>query len=286
MGRRIRLITDSVADIPPALIRQFEIEVIPIYLTMGDKTYREDHTLDYDWFYRELSQRNGDLTTAAPPPQDFLRAYTTLANEGAEVIVGIFTAGSVSSILDHALVAARACDRARVHVIDSQQVSMGIGWLVIHAAELLRNDLPVAEVLSALHMMRERILVLGVLNSLDYLQQSGRIGRFTRHVADLMKIKPLIAFECGEARLISRVRTYWRAIERMVAQVTEEQPLTRLALLHSRAEDEVIARLHDSLLAWGGHQELPVIDVGAVFATHIGPGGLGVAMVREPRAED
>jgi DegV family protein with EDD domain len=286
MGRRVRLITDSVADIPPLLIRQFGIEVIPIYLTVGDKTYREDHTLGSDWFYRELSRRNGDLTTAAPPPQDFLRAYTTLANEGAEAIIGIFTAGSVSSIMDHALVAARVCDQAQVFVIDSQQVSMGTGWLVIHAAELLRNGLPVAEVLSALHTMRERTLVLGVLNSLDHLQRSGRIGRFTRHMADLMKIKPLIAFERGEARLIARVRTYWRAIEHMVARVDEQQPLARLALLHSRAEDEVIARLHDSLLAFVGQQELPVIDVGAVFATHIGPGGLGVAIVREPGAED
>jgi DegV family protein with EDD domain len=286
MHQRVRLITDSVADIPQSLVHRFDIDVMPIYLTLGDQTYREDASFDREWFYQELSRGNGDLTTAAPPPQEFLRAYTSLAAQGAEVVIGIFTAGSVSSIYNHARVAANECDDVRVHVVDSHQVSMGTGWLVIYAAELLARGMPVADVLTALYGIRQRTFVLGVLNSLEYLQRSGRIGRVTRHVADFMKVKPLIAFERGEAHLISRVRTYRRAISRLVALVSERQPFTRLALLHSRARDEVIAHLYEPLSALVDQGELLVIDVGAVFATHIGPGGLGVAMVRAAETRD
>lgn len=274
------------ADIPQSLVRRLDIDVMPIYLTLGDQTYREDASFDREWFYQELSRRNGDLTTAAPPPQEFLRAYTSLAAKGAEVVIGIFTAGSVSSIYNHARLAASECAEVRVHVVDSRQVSMGTGWLVICAAELLARGVPVADVLRALDEIRQRTLVFGVLNSLEHLQRSGRIGRVTRHMADLMKVKPLITFERGEAHLISRVRTYRRAITRLVALVRDRQPFTRLALLHSRACDEVIARLYEPLSALVDQGELPVIDVGAVFATHIGPGGLGVAMVRAAETRD
>ena len=280
MERRVRLITDSVADVPPDLVRQFGIDVIPIYLTIGDKIYREDGSFDREGFYWALSRCEGDLTTAAPPPQDFLRAYMALAEEGADVILGIFTADSVSSIYDHARIAASACSRARVYVVDSRQVSMGTGWLVIRAAEFLEQGMSITEILGALREMTGRTLVLGVLNSLDHLRRSGRISSLTQHVADLMKIKPLMAFEQGEAKLIARVRTYRRAIERVIEQVNVQKPLTRLALLHSRADDEIIARLYDSLSVFVGGGTLPVIDVGAVFATHMGPGGLGVAIVR------
>ncbi len=279
MARCVRLVTDSVADIPQDLVHRFNIEVMPIYLTVGDTTYREDDTLDREWFYRELSQRDGDLTTAAPPPQEFLNTYTSLAAEGADVVIGIFTAGSVSSIYNHAKVAADTCSQVFVHVVDSYQVSMGTGWLVVRAAELLARGTPVPDVLRTLDDVRQRTMVLGVLNSLDYLQRSGRIGRVTRHMADLLKIKPLITFERGEAHLLSRARTYGRAIERLVTLVKERQPFTRLALLHSKARMDIINRLYVSLSQLTDQDEIPVIDVGAVFATHIGPGGLGVAIV-------
>jgi DegV family protein with EDD domain len=285
MERSVRLITDSVADIPQDLVRRYDIEVIPITITVGNKTYREDDNFDREWFYQTLSRRNGDLTTAAPPPQDFLHAYTSMAAEGAETVIGVFTAGSMSSICNHARIAASECVQAQVHVVDSLQISMGTGWLVLYAAECLERGRSVARVLEGLKEIRQRTLVLGVLNSLDYLQRSGRIGRVTRHMADLMKIKPLIAFELGEARLISRVRTYWKATERLVDQVTHSQPFTRLALLHSRAREAMISRLHAKLSSLSDQDEIPVIDVGAVFATHIGPGGLGVAMVQVPKAE-
>jgi len=286
MGRIVRLITDSVADIPQTLVRQFDIKVLPITLTLGDKTYHEDDAFDRGWFYRALSRRNGDFTTAAPPPQDFLRAYTSMAAEGAEIVMGIFTAGSVSSICNHARIAARACSQVRVHVIDSRQISMGTGWLVICAAELLEGGKSVTQVLDALKEIRQRTLVVGVLNSLDYLQRSGRIGRVTRYMADFMRVKPLIAFEQGEAQLLSRVRTYGRAIEHLIERVAERQPFTRLALLHSRARGDTIARLHADLSSLDDQREIPVIDVGAVFATHIGPGGLGVAMIQAPKGND
>jgi len=135
MGRRVRILTDSAADLPQAYVTRFQIGVVPIHVSLNGEAHLDDGTLDLDWFYRELSHLRVPPTTAAPAPQEFTRAYAQLAAEGAEEIIAIVTASTLSSLHDHAQIAARKFREARGHVVDGTQVSMGLGWLVVRAAE-------------------------------------------------------------------------------------------------------------------------------------------------------
>jgi DegV family protein with EDD domain len=280
MVQRVRVLTDSVADVPRSILARYRIGVLPAHLMLNGRAYLDDGTLDQDWFYHELTRVESRPTTAAPSPEEFIGAYEALVAEGAEEIIVLSAASTVSSLHDQAVWAARQFDRARVHVVDSLQVSMGMGWMVMEAARLVEEGTPVAEVVATLQAMRAQTSIYGVLDSVDYLRRSGRVGWVEGCMASLLQIRPVFAFEQGEVTLRSRVRLYRRGVHAIVDLVRAAQPLAHLAILHSRADAETIGNFRTELGALLPSLDIPVVDIGSVFATHVGPRCLGVALVR------
>lgn len=279
MGQRVRILTDAVADLPEQYVERYGIKVLPVYLVLNGKTYLDDGRLDRDWFYRELSEVTSRPSTAAPAPEEFLAAYSELASEGAEEIIALVASSTISSLHDHASLAASRCEGARVHVIDTMQVSMGIGWMALEAARLLEEDMPVSQVLDTVRAMRPRTHIAGVLDSIDYLRRSGRVNWVASHMISLLRIRPLIGFERGEARLLGKVRTYWRGARSVIERVREAPTPRLLAILHSCADPETLERFRGELSTLMPDLTIPVVDIGGVFATHVGPRCLGVAWV-------
>ncbi len=277
---RIRVITDSVADIPPEFIRLLNIKIVPIHLVMGKESYLVDGAGDHEWFYRELMQSPAMPTTAAPSPEKFLRMYRELVAEGAEDIIGLFAAANISSLYDHALLAAQELSGARVSILDTGQISMGIGWLALMAAEAAARGASIDEIETLVKAARARTRVFGLLDSPEYLRRSGRVGWATTQLVTLLQIKPMISFADGEARLIGRVRTHQRALQRMVDLVKELTPLDRLAVLHAHADSATVMRLQEALAPYAPENPPLIVEVGPIFGTHVGPGALGVALVR------
>lgn len=279
MGGRVRVLTDSVADLPQSFVDQFRIKVVPVYLMVDGQTYRDDGMLDRDRFYRQLSSAAKPPTTAAPAPREFYEAYDDLAADGAETIVALVTSSTVSSIYNHAQVAASSFDVASVHVVDTRQISMGLGWLVVEAAARLEAGEPVLEVLDRVSALRSRTRVLGLIDAIAYLRRSGRVGWVSGAFAELLRIKPLISFHQGEANLLGRVRTSARGVRALMSQIEAAGPVDRLSLLHARADAQVLGQAQDELAALFPSLDIPVIDIGAVFATHVGPRCVGVALI-------
>ncbi len=280
MVQRIRVLTDSVADVPRDLLQRYQIRVLPVYLMLDGQTYLDDGGLEPDWFYQELARVQVPPTTAAPSPKEYVGAYEALAAEGAEEIIVLCAASTVSSLYDHAVLASQEFDGARVHVVDTLQVTMGMGWMVVEAAHLVAAGRPIAEVLSSLHAMRARTRVYGVLDSVDYLRRSGRVGWAASSVADLLQIRPVIAFEQGEAKLQGRVRLSRRGVRALVKLVGAVQPVSHVAILHSGVDDQLLDEFQTAIGALVPDLETPIISVGGIFATHVGPRCLGVALVR------
>ena len=279
MARTVRILTDSAADLPQAYVTRLEIGVVPIHVSLNGETRLDDGTLDLDWFYGELSHSRVLPTTAAPAPQEFTRVYAQLAAEGAEEIIAILTAATLSSLDDHALMAAQEFKGARVHVVDGTQVSMGLGWLVVRAAELLAGGMLVPQIIHQVISLRARTRILGVIDSIDYLRRSGRVGWISTAVAGLLSVKPLIVLEGGEVRQSGRVRTHRRGLRSVVRQAKRAFPLERLAILHSGVSAVSVAQLEDEFSALLPRMEIPVVSVGPAFATHVGPGCVGVALL-------
>ena len=275
----MRILTDSAADLLQAYVTRFQNGVVPIHVSVNGETRLDDGTLDLDWFYGELSHLQVPPTTAAPAPQEFTRVYAQLASEGAEGIIAILVASTLSSLHDYALIAAGEFKEARVHVVDVTQVSMGLGWLVVRAAELLADGTPVPQIIHQVMSLRERTRILGVIDSIDYLRRSGRVGWISTAVANVLSIKPLIVLERGEVRLSGRVRTHRRGLQAVVLQAQSAFPLERLAILHSGASAASVAQLEDEFSALLPRLEISVVNVGPAFATHVGPGCVGVAFI-------
>jgi DegV family protein with EDD domain len=289
MDRRVGILTDSVADLPRSVIERFQVRIVPAYLTLDGRSYPDDGTLDRAWFYDQLGTLKGQPATAAPPPDDFLVAYRAMVAEGVEEIVALLTSSRISSLYNHARIAAQAfveeqgATGVRLHLIDTQQVSMGMGWMVVAVGELVAQHVPTPDIVAHVRRMRDATRIVGVLDSIDYLRRSGRVGWVAGQVATLLRIKPLIGFYRGEAQLLGRVRTHWRALRSMVERVQELMPLERLAILHSHAAPERIEHLRQWASDLAPDLDVPIVDIGAVFATHVGPGCLGVALVAAER---
>jgi DegV family protein with EDD domain len=280
MNGHIRIVTDGVADIPPHFVEQFNIKVIPIYLLMGQTSRLVGVSADYGWFYRELLASNIMPKTAAPAPAEFLQAYQTLVAEGARDIIGLFAASKVSSLYNHAQLAAQQVTDATVHVFDTGQVSMGIGWVVLMVAEAVACGASLAEIKVLITQACARATVLGMLDSPEYLRRSGRVSWTAAKLVSLLQIKPMIAFADGEAKLIGRVRTHQRALQHMVDTVVTMAPLQKLAVLHSHTEPAVVTRLSEALAPYAPDPSPLVVEVGPIFGAHVGPGAVGVALVR------
>jgi DegV family protein with EDD domain len=276
---RIRIITDSVSDLPKSVVDQYNIEIIPIYVTINEENVLDDGSLDRDWFYNQLTAISSKPRTAAPSPQEFLQAYRRLTAEGAQDIIGLFASASISSIFNHATIAAREFNGADIHLIDAQQITMGLGWIIVLVAEALQNGATVNDITELVHDLRKRTYVLGVLDSMDYLHKSGRVGWTSAYVGDFLKVKPVISFHQGEAKLVSKIRSHSRALEHVVNLVKTWGPVERLSILHSNAESVVVARMQELLSIYLSSMSIPIINVSSIFASHVGPGCVGVAFV-------
>ncbi|HIP87675.1 MAG TPA: DegV family protein, partial [Anaerolineales bacterium] len=171
----------------------------------------------------------------------------------------------------------QAVPELKIHLVDSRQLAMGLGWQVILAAEAAAEGKSGEEILAFLSDLQPRIRVLAMLDGLDHLQHSGRVEWARAMAVRLLRIKPLIEVRDGEVVLIGRVRTRRRAVERLVEMTAALGPLERLAVMHSAAPD--VERFCRRLGAIFPPDQTLVTQVGPVVGTHIGPHALGVAVI-------
>lgn len=283
MGGHVRIVTDGVSDLPREIVERLGIEVVPVHFTLNGESYRDDGTLSRRWFYETLRQSRSFPQTAAPSTEEFLRSYRALMEEGAEEIVGLFVASGVSGLSGIGRQAAAAFDGdVPIHIVETEQVSMGLGLMVIAAAEAAAAGATVPEIVKLVTDLCPRTYVLGILDSLEHLRWGGRVNWTQAKVVELLKIKPLIAFYQGEALLLGRVRTRRRALKRFIELVEQVQPLECLALIHTDVAESRLAEIRDLLAPYAPAGEIPLIEVGPVFGSHVGPGGLGVALIQAP----
>ncbi len=277
---RIRIVTDSVADLPEGLVQRWGIKRVPVYLSVDGQSYRDDGTLSHEWFYEQLNGPTPLIQTAAPAVGEFEACYRALAEEGAEEILGLFVASSLSSLAGNGRRAAAEFDAACVRVVETRQVSMGTGWQVIAAVEAIAAGATLSEVVALVESLRERTYVLGILDSLEHLLRGGRVSWTQAKVAKLLRIKPVIGFYDSEARLLGQVRTRRRALKWLSQRVEEAAPLERLALLHSHLAAETLEEVESLLRPLAPPGGMLTVEAGPVFGTHVGPGGVGVALVQ------
>jgi DegV family protein with EDD domain len=277
---RILIMTDSTCDLPADWIRRHDIRIVPTYVHFGQESLADDGVqLRRTEFYERLATSSTQPTTAAPPVGQTIEVMSQ-ALADADHVVGITAPADLSAIFNIFRLAAEELDPARVTLIDSRMVSMGLGWQVVQAAEMAAAGHTPAEIEGAVRAMQPRTDVWAALDTLEYLRRSGRVGWATAFVGDLFRIKPIIRLHDAVVSSVARVRTSHSAFRALVDLAHKAAPLERLAVLHTnnieRARDLV-----DALTDIHPQDEVPIVDVTPVIGVHVGPRGLGLGLVRK-----
>lgn len=273
----IKVVTDSTCDIPEAAAAAYGITIIPAYINIGDQSYLDGVELSRRQFYEGLPGYDKPPTTAAPATGSFTEIYQRLADEGATEILSIHVAGKLSGMLNAARLGAEAAEGIPVELFDSQQLTMGLGLLAIKAAEEARAGCTMAEIVASLNERIGRTYVFAVLDTLEYLRRSGRVGWAQFGLGTLLRIKPLIRVHSGEVEMLEKIRTHRRAIERLLELVAELGRLEQIAVLHTHnPEGAEQLRQEAGHLFPAGSSPLTV-EVTPAIGSHVGPGGLGFA---------
>ncbi len=248
-----------------------------MYVNLGPRGYRDGPDLSRREFYARLAEYDPPPTTGVPGPNLFTQAYERLTQEGATEILSLHLSQSLSSTVEVARVAARQTGAAPVTVLDSRQLSMGLGFLAITAAEAAAAGRSLAEILALLEDQIARTYTAAALDTLEFLRRSGRMSGVVARVGNLLQIKPILKMYEGHAT-VERVRTRRVALNRLVAMIEEHAPLERIAFLHANVPERVdtLQQRVRHLLPAG---EIPVGIITPVLGAHIGPGVVGFSCV-------
>lgn len=274
---QVRIVTDSISDIPPDLCQELKIEMVPAVVVIGGNTYRDKVDLSDAEFYQRLVESDELPTTSQPPVADFEAVYQRLARQ-TDQIISIHIPETVSGTLGAARAAATAIDNAEITVIDSTQVSMAEGWLAILVARAAQAGHSLKEILDLTEQTIPRLRLVAVLNTLEYARRGGRLGRAAAMMGAMLRVKPLIAFENGEVVPLENARTMRRAVDRLIQLVGDWAPLEEVAVIHAAAP-ELAAQVRERLGKLHSVKRIPITEAGPVVGTHAGPGAVGIASV-------
>ncbi len=274
---QVRIVTDSVSDIPSAMREALGIAMVPAVVIIDGVSYRDRVELSSAEFYRRLAESRELPTTSQPPVGEFEKVYRQLARETDEII-SIHIPAALSGTIRSAQAAAAMIEDARVTIVDSTQISMALGWLVILAARAAREGRSRDEILALVEETIPRLRLVAVLDTLEYARRGGRIGRAAAMMGTMLRVKPLIGVRDSEVVPLENVRTMRRAIARLLEMVSAWAPFQEAAVIHAAAP-ELAEEVRQRLGRFHPLEAVPVVEAGPVLGTHAGPGAVGIACV-------
>jgi DegV family protein with EDD domain len=280
---RVAIVTDSASDLPPADAAAAGISVVPLILTFGSETFRAGRDLTTEQFWERMLAPDAPFpTTAASSPGEFKESFEAEFATGADAIVCVTVAGSLSGTLKSVQIARDMLADRDIHIVDSGTASMGEGLLALMGAELAGLGVAAAEIARILADRAADLDLYVALDTLDYLKKGGRISGPQAAIGNFLSVKPIITVRDGAVHTADKPRTRSKARERVIELMTQ-RPLERLAILYTPGRDvsgeddarafrdEVVARVPGGI----DPSTVSIQPVGASVGPHLGPNCLG-----------
>lgn len=282
---KLAIVTDSTSDLRQAELDTLNVRRVPLYVSFQGNTYRDWLELDPARIVEGVAAGADLPTTSQPNPQDFESAFREAIEEGADQILCITISANLSGTFQSANIAAETVD-VPVTLFDSHAASAGLGDMVTKAAELRDSGASLDEIVRALEHIRATNFLLFTVGNLDYLQKGGRIGRAGALLGSLLNIKPLLTLEEGVIAPVGRARGNKRALKEIVTRIEAyraDHPgdlvMSFLHIQDPAAAEALKAEIDKAGVTYrGGH----VYEIGAVIASHVGPGTYGVYLHTDP----
>lgn len=277
----VQVVTDSTADLTRELVESNRIAVVPLTVRFGNEEFRDGIDITPEVFLQKLESSPVLPATAQPSPKAFEAIYQEVLARGEDV-VSIHISGKLSGTMNSARLARQELgDPKGVVIVDSQWTSMALGLIVLAAAREAARGSGRDDVVAAARSATRRVRLLLFVDTLEYLQRGGRIGKAQAFLGGLLSVKPLITLREGEVYPEERVRTRSRALERLRAWAHGLGDIEEFCALHIDSPGDAEALQVDI------EQRFPnarghMTPVGPVIAAHVGPGAVGMAaLVRE-----
>lgn len=278
----VKIIVDSTADVVPQV--RSRIGVVPLTIHFGEEEYIDGITISSRSFYEKLIESDILPTTSQATPFVFEEAFAEAVDASFDVVC-ITCSSRLSGTYQSAVIAAQTFP-GKVHVVDSQSIALGSAILTEYALQLVDADLSAEEIAWRLMQKREKIRLLAMLDTLEYLKKGGRISSAVALAGGLLNIKPVVCIENGEIRILGKARGSRQANNLLVQEIEKAGGVdfAKPVLLGYTGLSDALLRkyIRDSAALWEGHlDDLPCAVVGSVVGTHAGPGAVAVAFFAE-----
>ena len=274
----VKIIVDSTADMIPQV--ESRVAIVPLTVTFGDREYVSRVDMDSQKFYKMLVESDVLPTTSQATPFAFRESFEKAVSEGHDVVC-LTCAASLSGTHQSACIAATEYP-GRVHVVDSNSIAIGLGILTEYALQLVDKGLSAEEITWKLLQKRDRIRLLALVDTLEYLKKGGRISSAAAIAGGILNIKPVITLTGGEIKVLGKARGSKQANNLLVQEIQKAGGVDfgkPLLLGYTGLSDALLQKyISDSGALWqNARQELPQAIVGSVVGTHVGPGAVAVA---------
>jgi len=276
----VKLVTDSVSDLPPEVVKDLEITVIPLHVQFGHTTYKDRVDLTAEDFYHKLERSSTLPTTSAPSPGFFADVFDELAIKHSQIL-GVFVSRKLSATYDAAVQGVQLMKRkCRVEIVDSTLGIMGQGLLVMEAAKKAITGASLGELVGMISENIPRTHVRVTLDTLKYLARGGRIGKVQSLMGSMLKMNPILGLKDGVASPFARVRSRAKATDWLCEFASKFTKVKAVAVEYgtNAAEAKALAKRIASIFP-----KVPIYlsNVSPVIGTHTGPTILSITVMEE-----
>lgn len=280
----VKIISDSTCDLSPELIAKYDIDILPLHILLGEDEYEDGKNITPEEIYSWSDENKTTPKTSAPALTDAIELFKQYIDEGREIVCfsissSMSTSGNVMRIAAEELEA-----EDRITVIDSANLSTGIGLLVIEAAIMAQNNHTVEEIVSAIEALKPNVRASFVVDTLTYLYRGGRCNAVSAMAGGVLKLHPKIVVENGamnaskkyRGKINSAIMTY---VKDMEDDLKAARP-NRVFITHSGCDRQIVEEVHSYLENLGVFSEILETRAGGVISSHCGPGTLGVLFIQ------
>lgn len=275
----LRIVTDGAADLLPEWGKEYGIDMIPVNILFGEKSYLQGEELDNEGFYKLVDESKRIPKTSQPSPHQFVEFYRKIAEKG-DTILSIHITAKLSGTYASAVAAAEELkDEFNVIPVDSTCASLGIGLMCREARKMEKAGKSVEEIVQYIEDIKPKVRIIVALDTLEYAKMSGRVKTLQAALASVLNVKPIAVLRDGDLNMTEKVRTRKASLARVIEMAKEEygdKPVY-LAILHARDLKSGEGLLEQAKEAFN-HQETMISELAISIAANLGPGTVGLVV--------
>ncbi|MDF2485410.1 MAG: hypothetical protein K0R46_1578 [Herbinix sp.] len=290
--REFQIFSDSSCDLPESLITEYDIKVIPFYVSFDqDIYYKENVDITKEAFFERLGKSNGNVTTSLPSVQEYINEFRASIRKEKDVLCVCLTqkfSGSYQSAMNAKMILEEQYPDANIHIIDSIQATAGQGLLLMQIAHMKQGKDPIDEVVRKVELLKPTARIMFTVDTLEYLSKGRRIGKAITLAGDMLDLKPLIQLKEGELLPYTKVRGRKNSLEKLLSMTeeyfmqTEESPEDYdFCIANTTSLDDALylQSLLETLI--GRKLNYPIFQIGVTIGTYAGPGGIGICFIKK-----